>query len=213
MFGRLVTPPTSVGLRPLTRASAARGLGGRARRKPPSSLTRNTGSPTDVFNDKGHHCPLRFGRVQTGKRVWDPLSRERQRLGSVFAVRSPSSPPFYPVRRDPLPAHSIPRLWLGETRPAADPELVCSRRTPLAPCAFRFTTSGTAAGVDTGFGRTGFKRVADPKTCELLASGRTPTPRPPAQNSKLWPAVDFGRAVNGGENAATGTRNLPTNSP
>ena len=55
---------------------------------------------------------------------------------------------------------------------------------PLSPGAFRFTTSGTVAGVDTCFGR----RVSDGLPIQRLASfwptGGPSIQRPPAQNSK-----------------------------
>ena len=59
---------------------------------------------------------------------------------------------------------------------------------PLSPGAFRFTTSGTAAGVDTGFGD-GFQTGCRSK--DLRAFGLRAHPQPGALRHKtrrLWPA-------------------------
>ena len=108
----------------------------------------------------------------------------------------------YGVPPHPLPAHSIPRLCRWEARPAADPELDCSRRTPFPPCALRFTTAQIAAGVDTGFGR----RVSNGLPIQRLASfWPTGAPLDPAPyGSKL---EDFGRL------RASGWRSLSAGMP
>ena len=108
----------------------------------------------------------------------DPLTRERQRLVSLFAVRSPASSPLTPFGGTSFTAHNIPRLCRGEARPAADSELVRSRRTPLLPCAFRCTTAETAAGVDTGFGRNGFNGLPIHRLASLWPPGAPPDPAP-----------------------------------
>jgi hypothetical protein len=87
--GRKATPPTSVGFMARAVLRFARG----ARQKPPSSLTRNTGSPTDVFNDKGQQCPF---QAKTGL---DSITGFRTRYcGSANGVGdcSPTGVPPHP---------------------------------------------------------------------------------------------------------------------
>jgi hypothetical protein len=97
--------------------------GCRARRKPPSSLTRKRVHGRTGFTGKGQKCPLRFwtgvtswrgskksslagyGLCQHGTTVWTgskvfPLSRERQRLESFLRRigNGPASAPLNPPR-------------------------------------------------------------------------------------------------------------------
>ena len=98
VFGRLATPPTSVGFVRSRGCRAARGLAAVLAPKPPSSLTRNTGSPTDEFTGKGR---MSFTSLRRLKRVWNPGTRERQRLVSFHRFFGhPASSPT-PFRREP----------------------------------------------------------------------------------------------------------------
>jgi len=96
-------------------------------------------------------------------------------LVSPFGVTGSSPLP-------PSPGHPSgsqhPTTLASLARPAADSELVRSRRTPLLPCAFRCTTAETAAGVDTGFGRNGFNGLPIHRLASLWPPGAPPDPAP-----------------------------------
>jgi len=88
-------------------------------------------------------------RFKQVKRVWNPLSRERQRLVSLFAVGYPALPPS-PLSAGHLSGSQHPKtLALGSTSGPQTPSLFAPGAPP-SPCAFRFTTTETSAGVRTG---------------------------------------------------------------
>ena len=124
----------------------------------------------------------------------DPLTRERQRLVSLFAVRSPASSPLTPFGGTSFTAHNIPRLCRGEARPAADSELVRLRRSPLTPAPSAHNCGDCGRRADgfgeNGFLEDGFERVAGAK--DLRDFGQRAHPQSRALRHKtrrLWPAL------------------------
>jgi hypothetical protein len=123
VISRCAPSPTSVGF--MARASPSSGC--RARQKPPSSLTRETGSPTDGFRRVKDENVLNERTGKTGlARERDrplaptgldgleqvaPRAAHRQRLES-FLHRSgmPAYAPVTPFGSTPLTSRNIPRL-------------------------------------------------------------------------------------------------------
>ena len=92
----------------------------------------DTGSPRNWFNDKGQRCPLRFWTGSNRLNVFkNPLSRERQRLESMFAVQRLSSPPLPPSSCRPAGSQHPKPLAQG-ARPSRRLR-VCSLQAPPFP--------------------------------------------------------------------------------
>ena len=92
--------------------------------------------------------------------------------------------PFLTRSSGPPPGSQHPKTLSRGNTSCRRPRACLLQAHPLSPGAFCATTSGTAAGVDTGFGR----RVSNGLPIQRLASfwptGAPSIPRPPAQNSK-----------------------------
>ena len=166
------------------RHGQGQGAGGRARRKPPSSLTRNTGSPTDGFNDKGHHCPFREG---TGSNRLNGFGTRYRGSAKDLGVCSPCGVPPHPLFNPFVGTPSrltASQDFVGGKHVLPQTPSLFAPGAPPSPGAFRFTTSGTAAGVDTGFGRRVSNGVPIQRLASFWPAGVPLIRRPPAQNSK-----------------------------
>ena len=144
-------------------------------------------------------------RFKQVKRVWDPLSRERQRLVSCVRRAVSLLTPFLTRSSGPPPGSQHPKTLSRGNTSCRRPRACLLQAHPLSPRAFRITTSGIAEGVDTGFGR----RVSNGLPIQRLASfwptSAPPARRPPAQNSKTL----AGCGDRGGQSMSAGRHSPP----
>jgi hypothetical protein len=88
------------------------------------------------------------------KRVWNPLSRERQRLASMFAVQRLSSPPLPPSSGRPAGSQHPKTLAQGGTSGPQTPSMFASGAPP-SPCTFRSQLRRLRQACERVYGRDG----------------------------------------------------------
>ena len=92
------------------------------------SRSRN-GFTTDGFNDKGQHVLYVFEQVQQVKRVLEPARAGAPKTGELVRRLMSHPRPLTPSSGH-LPAHNIPRLWLGEHVLPQTPNVFASGAPP-----------------------------------------------------------------------------------
>jgi hypothetical protein len=124
-------------------------------------------------------------------RVKNPLSRERQRLASLFDVGNPALPPL-PHSAGHLPAHNVPSLWLWGARPGRRLRVCLLQAPPLTPAPSAHNVGDCGRRANGYMARTGLNGLSEPKTPTFCAYRHSLTPCATAPNSKALPGFGVG---------------------